>query len=84
MISDELGQKLHDRATRGEPLTAEEQEQLRRWYEGPVMDKGGELFATEEEVVAGLRELHEQGGLEFNQFVGELEQVLRDRERNGN
>ncbi len=32
MIPDEIGQKLHDRATRGHTLTTEEQEQLRRWY----------------------------------------------------
>ncbi len=32
MIPDEIGQKLHDRATRGETLSADEQESLRRWY----------------------------------------------------
>jgi hypothetical protein len=32
MIPDEIGQKLHDRATRGENLTVEEQELLQRWY----------------------------------------------------
>lgn len=32
MSPDEIGQKLHDRATRGETLTAEEQEKLRLWY----------------------------------------------------
>lgn len=32
MIPDELGQKLHDRATRGETLTTEDQEVLRSWY----------------------------------------------------
>jgi hypothetical protein len=32
MIPDEIGQKLHDRATRGEALTAEEREQLGHWY----------------------------------------------------
>jgi hypothetical protein len=32
MIPDEVGQRLHDRATRGQMLTTEEQEQLRRWY----------------------------------------------------
>lgn len=32
MIPDELGQKLHDRATRGESLSAEEQDVLRHWY----------------------------------------------------
>jgi len=28
----ELGRQLHDRATRGDTLTKDEQEQLRRWY----------------------------------------------------
>lgn len=32
MISDELGKQLHDRATRGEVLTAEEQSLLSGWY----------------------------------------------------
>lgn len=32
MISDELGIELHDRWTRGQPLTAEEQLQLEGWY----------------------------------------------------
>jgi hypothetical protein len=32
MVSDELGLKLHDRATRGERLSAEEQAQLEAWY----------------------------------------------------
>ena len=32
MIPNELGQKLHDRATRGEALSAEEQDLLQRWY----------------------------------------------------
>jgi septal ring factor EnvC (AmiA/AmiB activator) len=32
MISDERGMQLHDRATVGEPLTADEQVQLEDWY----------------------------------------------------
>jgi hypothetical protein len=32
MIPDEIGQKLHDRATRGETLSTEEQGLLQRWY----------------------------------------------------
>jgi putative addiction module component (TIGR02574 family) len=32
MIPDELGQKLHDRATRGESLSPQEQELLGQWY----------------------------------------------------
>jgi len=32
MISDNLGQQFHDRATRGETLSAEERAQLEEWY----------------------------------------------------
>ena len=32
MISDGLGQKLHDRATRGAQLSPEEKEKLETWY----------------------------------------------------
>ncbi len=32
MVSDELGKQLHDRATRGKALSAEEQTQLEVWY----------------------------------------------------
>ena len=32
MTPDEIGRRLHDRATRGETVAPEEQEQLRRWY----------------------------------------------------
>ena len=31
-MADDLGQKLHDRATRGEKLTPEEESQLEAWY----------------------------------------------------
>lgn len=33
MVTTELGQQLHDRATRGDALSAEEQRQLNEWYE---------------------------------------------------
>ena len=33
MISNDLGKDLHDRSTRGEPLSDDEQGQLDRWYE---------------------------------------------------
>lgn len=32
MIPDPIGQDLHDRATRGQPLTPAEQTQLDAWY----------------------------------------------------
>ncbi len=32
-IDNQLGQQLHDRATRGQTLTVEEQAQLQAWYD---------------------------------------------------
>lgn len=32
MITDTIGKQLHDRATQGERLTAQEQTQLKEWY----------------------------------------------------
>lgn len=32
MIADSVGKQLHDRATHGEQLTAQEQTQLKKWY----------------------------------------------------
>ena len=32
MTADELGQRLHDRATRGEPLSESERRMLEQWY----------------------------------------------------
>jgi hypothetical protein len=46
MIPDELGQKLHDRATRGETLTVEEQELLRRWYAQHDQEEMAQLSAA--------------------------------------
>jgi hypothetical protein len=46
MIPDEIGQKLHDRATRGEALTTEEQELLRRWYAHHDQDEMAQLNAA--------------------------------------
>jgi hypothetical protein len=46
MIADEMGKKLHDRATRGEALTAEEQELLRRWYAYHDQEEMAQLSAA--------------------------------------
>jgi len=46
MIPDEIEQKLHDRATRGETLTAEEQEVLRLWYAHHDQEEMAQLSAA--------------------------------------
>src|SRR5438876_254794 len=33
MMTDKIGRELHDRATRGMPLSAEDQAQLEKWYD---------------------------------------------------
>jgi hypothetical protein len=43
MIPDEIGQKLHDRATRGEMLTEEEQGLLQGWYARRDQDEMAQL-----------------------------------------
>jgi hypothetical protein len=46
MVPDEIEQKLHDRATRGESLTPEEQELLRRWYAHHDQEETAQLNAA--------------------------------------
>ena len=46
MIPDEIGQKLHDRATRGETLTTEEQDRLQRWYAHLDLAEAAQLSAA--------------------------------------
>jgi hypothetical protein len=49
MISDDLGKVLHDRATRGEALSDEEQLQLERWYADQDKLESDILATTPEE-----------------------------------
>jgi hypothetical protein len=58
MTPDEIGQKLHDRATRGEVLTAEEQEQLGQWYAAHDQEEMQRLAAAP--LPAGLADLQQR------------------------
>src|SRR5258708_39045778 len=46
MSADQQAQQIHDRATRGEPISAEERSQLDQWYarmdaeEGALLNRG--------------------------------------------
>jgi hypothetical protein len=46
IIDDKLGVKLHDRATTGGQLSAEEQEQLRSWYDAKDREEAEMLRAN--------------------------------------
>ncbi len=57
-MSDELGQQLHDRATRGEELSPEEQKQLETWYaeldRAEATDLGSVAAASEDSLSARI------------------------------
>jgi hypothetical protein len=46
MTADEIGRRLHDRATRGETLAPEEQERLRCWYADHDVEEMTQLNAS--------------------------------------
>jgi peptidoglycan hydrolase CwlO-like protein len=54
MISDDIARKLHDRSSRGETLSAEEQKQLQDWYanQDTAESKSLGLAASEKSVVS--------------------------------
>ncbi len=57
-MNNELGQHLHDRATRGEELSAEEQERLETWYaeldQAEAADLGSAAAASEDSLSARI------------------------------
>lgn len=58
-IDDELGRQLHDRATRGQQLSIEEQSQLQAWYDKWDRIEMGQLGLTPERIAAEEAELAE-------------------------
>ena len=56
MNANELGERLHDKATRGAPLTGEEQSQLQTWYaQQDAAETGSLIRASSREDVSRLR-----------------------------
>jgi hypothetical protein len=66
MTPDSLGQQLHDRATRGGTLTAEEQAALAEWYRRQDEEEGRQLrHARPSADLDALRR-------EYHRLLGEL------------
>lgn len=56
MISEDIAKKLHDRFSRGETLSAEEQEQLQDWYASQDTAESRTLgLSASEKTVASLQ-----------------------------
>jgi len=73
MIPDEIGQKLHDRATRGENLTTEEQDLLRRWYDHHDKEEMVQLNAAP--VPSGLSDLQTRVQQATTQVVAQAQRI---------
>jgi hypothetical protein len=59
MVNDELGMQLHDRDTLGEPLTAQEQTQLAKWYAAKDAAEAA-MFAATQATLPSLAALETQ------------------------
>jgi hypothetical protein len=65
MVTDAEGRELHDRATRGLPLTEAEEASLKSWYESQDLEELSVLESTEEPA-------------ESSQFRGQLESAIEE------
>lgn len=74
MITDELGIALHDRATRGVPLSDAEQAQLQAWYE----EKDREETALLKLSSAQLQEA--ESALQMRQLLTLITELTRQNE----
>lgn len=72
MESDKIGKRLHDRATRGEALSEEEQTQLEEWYAMQDRAEAEELSLT------GLEKLEQ---LMIQQTILEEQQALLEEQQ---
>jgi hypothetical protein len=80
MLSDELGMKLHDRETTGEPLTAQEKAQLEDWYAQKDAAEKSMLEATQV-ALPNLVVLQDQVDIAIEQLsagVQRLQQITQE------
>ncbi len=78
MIPDEIGQRLHDRATRGESLSAEERAILDSWYARQDTEEG-ELFAAGRSgSKTALRERIKDTLTRMSMLTGKMQDVLAE------
>ncbi|MFQ5859019.1 MAG: initiation control protein YabA [Anaerolineae bacterium] len=71
MVSDNTGKRLHDRATRGEELSEEEQAQLEAWYAIQDRAEADELGLT------GLTEAVAALEVQIDSALTQLATVIR-------
>jgi cell division protein FtsB len=74
MDTDQLGMQLHDRSTRGEPLTSEEIRQLETWYaQQDAIEQ--ERLIPQATATADLETLHSQIDASLNQLTAVTQRI---------
>lgn len=80
MVSDDVGQQLHGRATRGESLSSEEQAQLNEWYAEQDRAEAETLGVTEETEMITTLQFQIDSALE--QLNTQTQQIRKISEKN--
>jgi len=83
MVQDDIGMRLHDRATRGEELNSEEQKQLEDWYsaqERAEMEALG-LATKERTATDSLRPQVDSALAQLTNVTGDINTLAKENER---
>ncbi|MCL4528812.1 MAG: hypothetical protein M1282_05315 [Chloroflexi bacterium] len=81
MISDDITRKLHDRSSRGETLSAEEQEQLQDWYASQDTAESKMLgLTTGEKTVASLQAQIDAALAQLTTVAKRIQEVASENE----
>jgi hypothetical protein len=82
MVPNEVGQRLHDRATRGEQLSEEERASLESWYAQQDAEEMAALVnTTPSEDVAALRKWAEEAVTQLQIAVRRTHTLLAENEK---
>ena len=81
MVSDELGRQLHDRATRGETLSAQERASLETWYATQDRAEMDELDLTTPETVAILQAQVDSVLEQLETAAKRIQELARENDR---
>jgi peptidoglycan hydrolase CwlO-like protein len=81
MVSDELGKQLHDRATRGETLSAQECVSLETWYAAQDRAEMDELDLTTPEMVAILQAQVDSVLVQLETAAKRIQELAQENDR---
>ena len=80
MIDDKSGQQLHDRATRGLPLSEEERAQLDAWYK--KLDEEEAAWLTQPDLAPLIEETRRQTSRGWDEIAALVQQIQETRREN--